>query len=194
MRHWELRSQAYLALAPQLTSWRLDAGWDTVLRPDALLSLKEVDTPIALEADTGTEHRRQWLKKLAAYQKAPPPVALLVAARGSDDRLRQLAKWLDEASPVPWSLAAADRLTTPLSWTVPDLIAPFQRPIPRAAGAAYVMNGVPIDPDRARRLITSGNAHLTGRERRRGGDILYLAPGPKPREVQSFSQNRQEFP
>jgi hypothetical protein len=172
--HCQLLAEAYLALAPELSSWRvptLTAG----VRPDAVVTLTDDDQDIFLEVDSGKETQRQWQEKLCAYRLADCSGRLLVAAHGQRRRLFHLHQWLVQQSPVPWALWAFGTPFAP-AWHAPQDLAASPTTLPTAYARAthYRFQGQPVDAQLAEMRLQRNQWREVGREICHGYDVVYL--------------------
>jgi hypothetical protein len=186
-RHRALVTEIYLVLHESLATWTIAPSHDGGPSPDALLTVHGEDWTIALEADTGAEHRPQWDEKLARYRLAPSHWHLLALTTGKTLRQRRMSEWLAESSPIPWMVCDMDRLIDFRSWTwiEPERIRDTP---PRARRTRYQVDGTPISADTAERALSTGQWVVQYRERCHGCDVVAIRTrGHRPSPLRSES-------
>ncbi|CAB1128117.1 protein of unknown function [Candidatus Hydrogenisulfobacillus filiaventi] len=126
-RHACLVARIFLSLEPVLWSWSRIPPAPGGPAPDARARLLPCAAEVWLEADTGSESRRQWLAKLERYHLwAPGP---LVAVAEDPRRVARLAAWLAAGpAPDPWPAGAFP--LADLARTLPAWLAAHARPDP----------------------------------------------------------------
>ncbi|MDA8205308.1 MAG: replication-relaxation family protein [Thermaerobacter sp.] len=179
LRHWTLRTETFLALAPYLTEWTIDGLENGGVVPDAIMKTSGPDSAIALEADTGKETAAQWRVKLEGYQTDDVHGNLVVVAEGGPLRLGRLTEWLSQWSPLPWQLIPASRLWQQRGdwvWHSPQVSVTGPRPsavgLPRPE--LYLLDGVVIAKTEAASLIDQRQIQVASRERRHHTDVYHL--------------------
>jgi hypothetical protein len=189
--HRELVADVFITVRrdPRLVAWEGDAPGahpGSPVRPDALIRWRaaadDPPRPVAVEADTGSETRRQWDEKLRRYDTSDATWRLLVIAR-SPKRRRHLAEWLT-ASPRPCRVSDPDGAPEALTALAAETPAP--RPVPGPAPAAaprplvYRRDDATLSDAAAQVGLATGTLRPGAREREAGRDVLHLNPARGP--------------
>jgi hypothetical protein len=178
--HRHLVADAYVRLIrdARCQSWDMPAP-DAPVRPDAWIQWAADDERprgrVALEADTGTEHRRQWQEKLARYPALEADrLVVLTPTSKSHARLRA---WL-AAAPIPAACATPDTLSAVLAALVTaapptDPSSPVSAPA-AARPVVYRWDDTPRDTPPGETACPPGPWRTGARERVAGHDIQHF--------------------
>jgi len=151
----------------------------TAARPDLLVRVHQGDYSylLALEADTGSESRRQWQAKAANYRLHEHPVDLMLAVAPTAPRAARLQQWWNDAGNRPPGLAVSLGNFPDHAPKVPAAEPPaVDQP---ASGdqrrCFYVYEGRLYPPSEGAAMAARLHLLSLGTERRAGFDLHYLA-------------------
>lgn len=181
-RHRALIADAYIAMQrwPEEVSVHADHHTpNTAARPDLLVRVHQGDYSylLALEADTGSESRRQWQAKAANYRLHEHPVDLMLAVAPTAPRAARLQQWWNDAGNRPPGLAVSLGNFPDHAPKVPAAEPPaVDQP---ASGdqrrCFYVYEGRLYPPSEGAAMAARLHLLSLGTERRAGFDLHYLA-------------------